>query len=580
MRIAVAQMGSRPGEFEATSGRMLAQADAASGRDAELIVFGAPVLTGASAAGLEAAPEFFLECSRALERIASRIALPAVVPSLLCAADGLPYRECVCMHDGRVVPMRLTRWVADGNDPRDATAEALSAEPMGFSIAGVSFGVALDEHDLESVRDGRDPLECLLYLPFDGFSTDDEASVLGPCATRCFSGVASSLGAWVVGVGANGAYGERVFCGGSFVLTPWNELACSMPCFEEGLGVCDVDPASEGPLAGPVPPGEYRRVPFLWDALVLALRGRLTGTDGVRPAIVALDGGLASSLVATLAVDAVGPLNVSALVVTDAGDGAVSDARRLAENLRLATRDVPSAAVAAVAMDGLASSSGGVALGSVDKTALALEPAASRASFGSYAPLGDVYRTDLIALLPARQGVSPVFPDGVHSRYRVPDLATIGFAGITSESRVNAVDAMLLLSVEQGMPLDDVVLREGHATLVEEVVSRLRACARDRLSLPEVAVVSQHPIADLAWPVDLAWQGRAHAAGASDSGDGGFSRLSACAREEVNFGIHELTALHSDDKADAMELLRDAMANDVLRNDQGDIWGSGLFSDN
>ena len=51
---------------------------------------------------------------------------------------------------------------------------------------------------------------------------------------------AKASGAWLVDVGALKLYGESVYCGSSFVLSPAGELVAAAPDFEEGFVSCEV----------------------------------------------------------------------------------------------------------------------------------------------------------------------------------------------------------------------------------------------------------------------------------------------------------------------------------------------------
>lgn len=86
------------------------------------------------------------------------------------------------------------------------------------------------------------------------------------------------------------------------------------PCFEESLLVQEIqrgvmlDALEDHELP------EFRSEEWLWQALVLAVRDNARA-HGASRAVVALEGDLPSSLLAALAVDALGPRNVIGLVL-------------------------------------------------------------------------------------------------------------------------------------------------------------------------------------------------------------------------------------------------------------------------
>ena len=144
-------------------------------------------------------------------------------------------------------------------------------------------------------------------------------------------------------------------------------------------------------------------------------------------------------------------------------------------------------------------------LGDQDKTLFALEPNASVMD-ADIAPLGDVYRTDVIALALHRMTISSVIPPAVVGTYEVPSLAGLDTAGITKEARLGALDAMLLLYIEQSMPLSELAEHESNTTLAEAVCSRLREMELYRRHMPLIPIVSSKTLAEAAWPITFAWR--------------------------------------------------------------------------
>lgn len=602
MRVALAQMSTVAAQLDVTVERMVAQSRLAAGQGAGLVVFPAPALVGPDVTGLAECEEFLLDVSSALADLAPRLACPAIVPVATQVGEA-PVYEAVFVNDGKAVPLRLASAMAAGRSladqvaegPLDASAMARLAEPVGFSLAGVAFGVAFDRDGLEDLKDSPASLDAVLYLPATCFSTDDEESALAP-AVSCGAFVrdASDLNAWLVCVGGVGGYDDRVFAGGSFVLAPWGELAAALPSFEEAFQVVDVDTASEGPLAQPLEPPAYRRVELLWDALVTCVRD-LAHAPGGEPAdlLVPLEGDLPSAVAAAVALDAVGPTRLHALVV-DAGDAAaLADARAQAAALRCEVRELGHAQVAraqaalglpapdreavraqaAAVLSAWARECEGIVLGTEDKTAIALE--GPRVPGADVAPLGDVYRSDVIALALHRMGASPVVPASAAARYDVPDLPGIGFAGITREARLGGADAMLLLAVEEGMSLTEVAEREGNPRLATAVLGRLRDLELARRHAPLVPIVSGMTLAEVGWPVRAAWRDHVRDQAEYDRADEAHERLARMAQDMADASP---TPDAEGQVAQVMELLRDMLSQGGMSSDGR--FESGLFSEN
>jgi len=171
-----------------------------------------------------------------------------------------------------------------------------------------------------------------------------------------------------------GGQDELVFDGGSMVLTPSGDLIARAAMFEEELLVVDLEVEEQGgrsqELGVPRKEEEGKGVerfalsdaPFLpnktaiepriapeledeaevYTALVLGTRDYLHKT-GFQKALIALSGGIDSSLVAAVAVDALGAENVHGVSMPSrySSEGSIKDAKELAENLGIEFRIIP-----------------------------------------------------------------------------------------------------------------------------------------------------------------------------------------------------------------------------------------------
>ncbi len=178
---------------------------------------------------------------------------------------------------------------------------------------------------------------------------------------------ARAYGVYVCYTNQVGGQDELVFDGGSMVLAPSGELIARAAMFEEELLVADLDvqesPRVETPRRGvsvtqlalneaPLLPNklalERRVAPELgheaevYSALVLGTRDYLHKT-GFKKALVALSGGIDSSLVAAIAVDALGADGVYGVAMPSrySSEGSIKDAKELAENLGIEFRVIP-----------------------------------------------------------------------------------------------------------------------------------------------------------------------------------------------------------------------------------------------
>jgi NAD+ synthase (glutamine-hydrolysing) len=158
--------------------------------------------------------------------------------------------------------------------------------------------------------------------------------------------VALSAGIPVIYLNLVGAQDEVIFDGGSFT-THDGKVIWRAPTFEEHVDLLEVH------IANDTQPWEQLSVPRLadcdkapeaeiWKALVLGI-GDYAKKNGFGKAWIGLSGGIDSSVVAALAVDAIGSDNVTGVLMPSAysSRGSVVDAQALANILKIKTMILP-----------------------------------------------------------------------------------------------------------------------------------------------------------------------------------------------------------------------------------------------
>jgi len=130
---------------------------------------------------------------------------------------------------------------------------------------------------------------------------------------------------------------ELVFDGGSMVVSARGKLLARAKMFEEDLLLCDVDGEDEGGTVAPAPADEEE----IFRALVLGTRDYVE-KNRFPGAIIGLSGGIDSTLVATIAVEALGPDRVLGVTMSSPYTARISveDAHRLSSNLGIRCIDL------------------------------------------------------------------------------------------------------------------------------------------------------------------------------------------------------------------------------------------------
>ncbi len=353
IRVAACQLNTVVGDLEGNVGRILAALAEADRAGADLAVLPELAVTGYPPEDLLGRPAFVADNLVAFaEVVAATGACAAVVGYVDVAPDGrLVNAAALCRKGevlGRYVKRMLPnygvfdeqRWFIPGSGP--ATV---------FEVAGVVVGVTICE-DMwfpggpmaDQAAAGARLLVNANASPYSRGRREERLAVLGHRTDE--------TGCTIVYVNQVGGQDELVFDGASLVVGPDGGVLASAHQFTEDVLVCDLDvPTAPGP-AGPsrvavtsatrAPGGPPLRpvvapldpVAEVYEALVLGTRDYL-GKNGFADAVVGLSGGIDSSLVAAVAVDAVGADHVHGVAMPSrySSEGSESDAEALAAAL-------------------------------------------------------------------------------------------------------------------------------------------------------------------------------------------------------------------------------------------------------
>jgi NAD+ synthase (glutamine-hydrolysing) len=387
IRVAAAQLNTVVGDLSGNVGRCLDALRSAEAAGADVCVMPELAVTGYPPEDLLLKPGFVADNVAAMEAVAAATgdcaaAVGFVAPVEMVAPDrpdgpsgpgparwsgALANAAAVCA-DGRcvgIVHKRLLpnygvfdedRWFIAGRGPLEL-----------FLIAGARAGVTVCE-DVWSAfgpvaelgRLGADVVLNLNASPYSRHRRDERLSMLGERV--------SQTGCAIVYANQVGGQDELVYDGASLVLDRAGTLLGAGRQFVEDLVVVDVPFDSDAGQAGPRETGEREVAPIaistatraeggpanpvlpepldplaeVYEALVLGTRDYLV-KNGFTDAVIGLSGGIDSSLVATVAVDALGPEHVHGFSMPSrySSEGSMIDAGVLAERLGIDLEVVP-----------------------------------------------------------------------------------------------------------------------------------------------------------------------------------------------------------------------------------------------
>ncbi|ACV51325.1 amidohydrolase-like protein [Lancefieldella parvula DSM 20469] len=528
MRIAVAQMNTRAGDFEFTAQTMLEYAQRAQQQGAELVIYPAPTLTGLLSVPEADTDGLFADLSETINFLSEKLPIAALIP-VVTEFDGNAASEVFLVRNGAVTPLKLTAQIAhmsalarSASSSQDSNEDTV--ELAKFEAGGLTFGIAFTYEDLDAWQDVDDSLDAVIYLPFFGFAVDDSSSAMGMAVAESrYLGDVEEFDSWLIAANAVGAYGNQVFCGSSFFLSPSGDLVKQAASFSEDMVVCDVDQDTIENFDREDTAGVYNSALTTWGVLATGVRDYTvkSGFDGV---FIAVDGSLNSLVTVALASDALGPMRVHVLLLPNKNSRATSAAELLAARLRVNKVAVDSTVFSTLTDTKLVSAYGYtyadqhnyLTLETADKTILALK-GTEISSAHSLWPLGDMYHADIVDLARVRNTFSPAIDHAVLEN--ISEVVTDGLenAASTSQERIEFVDYVLTSYLEWNKSISAIVEEMGKVDEVKAIISMLHAHQKDRRNTTEVLEMSSKSLMNAQIPHVSVWQDRIRDTKASES---------------------------------------------------------------
>ena len=442
LRVALAQINPTVGDLVGNAAAISAGVETALSQGAQIVVFPEMVLTGYPVEDLALRPSFQVASRKALEKLAREIdpKIVAIVGYLdqVVTGDGVdkPQNKVAVISGGEVKAGYAKCHLPNYGVFDEFRNFAAGDQTLVVRIHGVDVGIAICEDlwidgGISAQLAARKP--GLLIVPngspYERNKDDVRLSLVSQRARQA--------GAPLVYVNMTGGQDDLVFDGDSIVVNSSGEVIARAPQFEDGIMVVDIDVTthsstpdvviSEEPvvLERTLIPGIAQRLgdeEEIWNAIVVGLRDYVA-KNGFSSVLIGLSGGIDSALVAALAVDALGPDRVHGVGMPSkySSEHSLSDARQLAANTGLGFRVVEiqkmvdayikeisltglaeenvQARVRGTTLMGISNQEGHLVLATGNKSELACGYSTLYGdAVGGYAPIKDIYKTDVWAL--------------------------------------------------------------------------------------------------------------------------------------------------------------------------------------
>jgi NAD+ synthase (glutamine-hydrolysing) len=439
LRVALAQINPTVGDLAGNAALIAESVKSAQSHGANLIIFPEMIVTGYPVEDLALRPSFQAASIRAVQEIAASITgdIVAIVGYL----DQGPKNAVAVIHDGKIRATYVKRHLPNYGVFDEFRNFVPGDQSLVVRIHGVDVAVAICEdiwHSLDSIA-SRTP--GLLVVPNGSpFERNKDDVRLALVQKR-----AKEISAPVAYVNMTGGQDDLVFDGDSIVVGKDGSVLARTAQFDDQLIVVDIDCAegssrpdvviSEEPTSHSSPTNSTIATPLsdeaeMWQGLVMGLRDYV-GKNGFRSVVLGLSGGIDSALVAAIAIDALGAKRVNGVAMPSkySSGHSVEDAQALADATGIHFRITPIAPMVDAFMDnvvlkglaeenlqarvrgttlmGISNQEGHLVLATGNKSELAVGYSTLYGdAVGGFAPIKDIYKTDVWALSRYRNAVA------------------------------------------------------------------------------------------------------------------------------------------------------------------------------
>ncbi len=556
VRIAMAQINVVVGDIEGNTRKIDTGIRRAREVGADLVLFPEMAVTGYPPEDLLLKPAFLqanLDAIRALSRASEGIT--AIVG--FADVDDDVFNAAAILHDGRWATTYHKHYLPNyGVFDEDRYFQA-GADPGVLKLGDVTFGVSICEDiwypagppEIQALQGGARVLVNISASPYHAGKGNAREQML---RTR-----AADNAAVVAFCNLVGGQDELVFDGRSVIVDERGAVLARGAQFEEDFIVADIDPdavfrwrlhepryrkaapsvmpaVSLPPDATRAPTGDQRpslhlveplpHLAEIYGALTLGVRD-YARKNGFSKVVLGLSGGVDSSLVACIAADALGPENVTGVLLPSryTADMSNDDAMTLAQALGIATITIPIEGVFKAYLEtlegpfagtewdvteeniqarirgnlwmALSNKFGWLVLTTGNKSEMAVGYATLYGDMaGGYAVIKDVFKDTVYALSRWRntQGAAPVIPERILTRAPSAELRP-NQKDSDSLPEYEILDPILRAYIEEDKAPEDIV-REQEAS--EAVVTRVirmvdRAEFKRRQAPPGVRITTR-----------------------------------------------------------------------------------------
>jgi len=437
LRVALAQVNPTVGDLVANAALVRSNFKTAQDAGAHIVVFPEMVLTGYPVEDLALRPSFQLASQSALAELAGQLTGKCVaIVGYLDQVNGAPQNMVAVISDGKVAARYAKCHLPNYGVFDEFRNFVPGDQTLVVRIHGADIGIAICEDlwidgGITAQLAERKPGLVIVPngSPYERAKDDVRLELVTKRARQA--------NAPLVYVNMTGGQDDLVFDGDSIVVGADGSVIARAPQFEDGIALVDIDVATktsspdvvisedEVTIDRALVPGVAVRLDDreeIWQAIVVGLRDYVE-KNGFRSVVVGLSGGIDSALVAALAVDALGAKRVNGVAMPSkySSDHSIADAQAFADATGIHFRTVAiapmvdaymnnlvlkgiaeenlQARVRGTTLMGISNQEGHLVLATGNKSELAVGYSTLYGdAVGGFAPIKDIYKTDVWAL--------------------------------------------------------------------------------------------------------------------------------------------------------------------------------------
>jgi NAD+ synthase (glutamine-hydrolysing) len=378
LRVGIAQINSTVGDFTGNQRKIIKVIEEAKSSGVDVLTFPELAICGYPPEDLLFKPQFIAENLRSLEKVVAASQGITLVVGFVDANQDI-YNAAAVIHDGKHIGTYHKMFLPNyGVFDENRYFRAGDKSPV-YTIAGINIGINICEdiwyESGPATAQAYSGAEIILNISASPYHFGKAGFRERMIATRAADNVAIFAFNNLVG-----GQDELVFDGNSLILDEKGHLIARGKQFKEDLIIADLDienvfrtrlhdprwrqgylrrqeqgwqpgeiiQVSAAPLSADKPPLSPRHVETsdlpgeIYEALVLGTHDYIQ-KNGFKKVLIGLSGGVDSSLVAAIAVDALGKTNVVGVAMPSrfSSAGSLSDAALLSKNLGIKLLTIP-----------------------------------------------------------------------------------------------------------------------------------------------------------------------------------------------------------------------------------------------